>query len=91
FLADGRAGLSLHRAGRLEEAAELLDSAEASYTGDFLEEDLYADWAVSLREEVRAAYIAVAGALARRDGLHWPHRDGLKWPHPPSGFLSFVS
>ena len=34
------------------------------YTGDFLEEDAYEDWAVALREEARATYTAVARALA---------------------------
>jgi len=64
FLEDARAGLSRYRAGRLEDAVQLLERAEAAYTGDFLEEDLYEDWAVSLREEARAAYVAVASALA---------------------------
>lgn len=38
--------------------------AEALYAGDFLEEDPYEDWAVSLREQARAAYRAVAMTLA---------------------------
>ncbi len=32
--------------------------------GDFLEEDVYAEWAISLREQARAAFIAVARGLA---------------------------
>src|SRR4030095_14892354 len=36
-----------------------------TYTGDFLEDDPYEDWAVSLREEARAVYLAVARTLAR--------------------------
>ncbi|MCI0547601.1 MAG: bacterial transcriptional activator domain-containing protein, partial [Candidatus Rokubacteria bacterium] len=42
-----------------------LSAAEARYTGDFLEEDLYADWSASLREEARATYVSVARALAK--------------------------
>ncbi len=38
-------------------------AAEALYTGDFLEEDAYEDWAVSLREQARAAYFAIARNL----------------------------
>lgn len=64
FLADARAGLARYRAGRLGEDVEWLEQAEAAHTGDYLEEDLYEDWAVTLREEARAAYIAVASALA---------------------------
>jgi DNA-binding SARP family transcriptional activator len=40
------------------------ESAEALYAGDFLEEDPYEDWAVGLREEAQATYIAVARTLA---------------------------
>jgi DNA-binding SARP family transcriptional activator len=63
FLDDAEAGVSLYRAGRRDEAVGLLEAAEAAYEGDFLEEDLYEDWAVSLREEARAAYVAVCRAL----------------------------
>jgi DNA-binding SARP family transcriptional activator len=64
FLAQANAGLSLLRAGRADDAHELLESAESLYTGDFLEENPYDDWAVPLREEARAAYISMAGTLA---------------------------
>jgi len=56
FLAAVTAGLAGKR-GELEDA-------EALYSGDFLEEDAYEDWAVPLREEVRGLYIRVARALA---------------------------
>ena len=41
-----------------------LEAAEALYGGDFLEEDLYEDWAVGLREEAQATYISIARSLA---------------------------
>lgn len=47
------------------DAQELLETAEAAYAGDFLEEDLYEDWSAALREEARAAYVAVAKVLAK--------------------------
>jgi DNA-binding SARP family transcriptional activator len=46
------------------EAIELLEAAESAYGGEFLEEDAYEEWASPLREEARAAYVAVAGRLA---------------------------
>jgi DNA-binding SARP family transcriptional activator len=49
---------------RSAEAMERLRAAEALYAGDFLEEDVYEDWAVPLREEARAAYVRVAKDLA---------------------------
>ncbi|MDQ2586896.1 BTAD domain-containing putative transcriptional regulator [Saccharothrix yanglingensis] len=57
FLADARAGLT-------GGPAALLASAETAYTGDFLEEDPYADWAAELREDARLTYLQVASALA---------------------------
>jgi DNA-binding SARP family transcriptional activator len=64
FLSDAAAGLSLARDGDDDGAIELLQAAEVRYAGDFLEENPYDDWAVPLREEARAAYVAVAVALA---------------------------
>jgi ATP/maltotriose-dependent transcriptional regulator MalT/DNA-binding SARP family transcriptional activator len=63
FLYRADQGLKLHREGSAD-AAPLLEAAETAYSGDFLEEDRYEDWASSLREEVRAAYVEVARALA---------------------------
>jgi DNA-binding SARP family transcriptional activator len=42
----------------------LLAEAEATYAGDFLEEDPYEDWAAAVREEAQATYLGVARALA---------------------------
>ncbi|MEU4392816.1 tetratricopeptide repeat protein [Kribbella sp. NPDC023855] len=59
FLHDARAGLDGNNLARLR-------SAEAAYSGDFLEEDVYADWAAGMREEARALYVRVARVLAER-------------------------
>ena len=42
----------------------MLEAAERAYAGDFLEDEPDAEWAVALREEARAAYLAVAELLA---------------------------
>src|SRR5581483_5877402 len=61
FLEAGNEGLRLRR----DDAARArLESAEAMYLGEFLDEDLYEDWATPLREELRAMYLAVTTALA---------------------------
>jgi DNA-binding SARP family transcriptional activator len=73
FLADAAAGLRLLREGHIEEGTDLLVEADAAYAGDFLEEDVYEDWAISRREEARAAYVGVARTLAHeaiRGGDH---------------------
>jgi DNA-binding SARP family transcriptional activator len=64
FLAQARAALRAETEGRAQ-ARAMLEAAEAVDTGDFLEEDLYEDWAAATREEARAVYLAVARALAR--------------------------
>lgn len=64
FLDRAATGLALHRSGRPAEARPLLVAAERAYSGEFLEEDPYEDWAVALREEARAAYLGVVAALA---------------------------
>lgn len=64
FLTEAAAGIALLRRGRTQEAREVLAAAEASYAGDFLEEDLYEDWSTALREAARATYIVVARSLA---------------------------
>jgi DNA-binding SARP family transcriptional activator len=63
FLRTAGEGLQLARKGD-PTAGEQLAAAEAAYTGDFLEENLYEDWAAPLREEARALYIDVARTLA---------------------------
>jgi DNA-binding SARP family transcriptional activator len=65
FLEGAAQGLALRRADGAE-AEGALAGAEALYTGEFLEEDAYEDWALGLREEVRATYLEVVLALAGR-------------------------
>jgi DNA-binding SARP family transcriptional activator len=64
FLDDASAGLRARDEGDVAGAVPLLKRAEAAYAGDFLEEDLYEDWSVVLREEARTTYVSVAMALA---------------------------
>jgi ATP/maltotriose-dependent transcriptional regulator MalT/DNA-binding SARP family transcriptional activator len=64
FLTDFHEGLSRLRDGRAEDALPALEAAEASYGGEFLPDELYADWAASPREEARTVYAAVLHALA---------------------------
>ncbi len=59
------AGAIAHRKdGPFPAALDALAYAEGSYVGDAFPEDPYEDWAVSLRERARAAYISVARTLA---------------------------
>jgi ATP/maltotriose-dependent transcriptional regulator MalT/DNA-binding SARP family transcriptional activator len=64
FLDDVRKGRSLIAAGDRDRGLALLKAAEERYLGDFLEEEPYADWTLSLREEARSEYLSVAERLA---------------------------
>jgi DNA-binding SARP family transcriptional activator len=63
FLAAAGEALELRRKGD-SGALDRLAAAEALYTGDFLEEDAYEDWAIGLREESLAVYTQVVRLLA---------------------------
>jgi DNA-binding SARP family transcriptional activator len=63
FLAQAEAALALARRGGPQDAVAALLVAEAAYAGDFLEEDLYEEWAVGPREQARAVYLSVVRAL----------------------------
>lgn len=65
FVRRGRAALvDLPRRPGAEEHLPALEAAERLYSGDFLEEDRYEDWATPLREEAKAVYLEVCRALA---------------------------
>ena len=64
FIAEAAAAERAERNGDRTAARHHLERAEGLYAGDFLEEDPYEDWAVGLREEAQATYIAVARKLA---------------------------
>jgi len=64
FFEHAEKGLALRERAQGQEARAQLDAAETAYLGDFLEEDLYEDWAAPVREEARTLYVTVAAALA---------------------------
>jgi ATP/maltotriose-dependent transcriptional regulator MalT/DNA-binding SARP family transcriptional activator len=71
FLATTSDGLAGLRRGDVAGALAMLNTATAAYTGDFLEENPYDDWAVAVREEARAAYVSALRLMAR----HAPDAD----------------
>ncbi|MFN2389360.1 MAG: tetratricopeptide repeat protein [Actinomycetota bacterium] len=79
FLEEASSGLALWAEGRLHEATPRLREAESIYAGDFLEEDAYEDWAVALREEARAAYVAVVRTLAEAAAAQKDHESAARF------------
>jgi DNA-binding SARP family transcriptional activator len=78
FLAEATDGLQL-RADGSPGSTERLEHAFALYRGDFLPEDPYADWAVSLREEARALASEIAYALARKAETAGRHDEAARF------------
>ncbi|MEV0968328.1 BTAD domain-containing putative transcriptional regulator [Microtetraspora glauca] len=60
FLEEAEHGLRLGKHGRA-----VLAGVERHYTGDFLEDEPYEEWAVATRELARATYLRVVRALAQ--------------------------
>lgn len=59
-----KTGRRLESARKTAEAMAEYVSAEELYRGDFLEEDLYEDWASLQRERIRAEYLDLADRLS---------------------------
>lgn len=60
-----RAAQKLEIAGSVQEAMERYQLAEALYVGDFLEEDVFEEWASLPREKFRHAYFDIADRLSQ--------------------------
>jgi DNA-binding SARP family transcriptional activator len=67
FLAAASAAQQAYHDG-LADAVQQLRAADELYQGEFLADDPYEDWVQPLRDEAKAAYIAVLRALAARTG-----------------------
>lgn len=63
FLLAAEHGLRLLRDGGAEQARTVLTDACRLYTGEFLGDEPYDDWAVPAREEARAVYLRVVRTL----------------------------
>ena len=68
FLSATADGLECVRRTDIARGLPILSAAGAAYAGEFLEENPYDDWAVPVREEARAAYVAALRLLARHAG-----------------------
>lgn len=73
FLEDARRGRRLMLGGDRDRGRNLLLVAEERYSGEFLEEEPYADWAISLREEARTEYLQIARLLAEASSEEGDH------------------
>jgi ATP/maltotriose-dependent transcriptional regulator MalT/DNA-binding SARP family transcriptional activator len=67
FLETATQGMKLMPGAERDRGLVILESAEAMYLGDFLEEHPYEDWSVGLREEAKALYVNIASVLAEAD------------------------
>ena len=78
FLREAKTGQDLLRQGRQSEGLAHLHAAEERYVGEFLEEEPFADWAISLREQARSEYLTVASYLAEAAGDDGDHEGAAR-------------
>jgi len=57
-------GRKLEREKKIDAAMKEFEQAESLYQGDFLEDQLYEDWALARRETLKDTYLLVIGKLA---------------------------
>lgn len=76
-----RLARSLESAGQSSEARREFEKAEELYTGDYLEEDMYEDWTLVRREELRDMYLEVLGRLAHLTRAEGLHSDVIRYCH----------
>ncbi len=74
-------GCALDAEARSAEALECLRKAEALYRGDYLEEDMYEDWTVIRREELRDLYLDTLHRLAQLALRENAHADVIQYCH----------
>lgn len=79
FEARWRSGWRLGRAGYTSEAIYEYEQAEALYSGDFLEDDPYADWTLLRREALRDAYSTILTMLAQMAIASGDHTGAIMW------------
>lgn len=60
-----QSAIRFERAGHLQQAIPLYEQAEFLYRGDLLEEDLYEEWTLLRREEIKDAYLTILDKLSR--------------------------
>lgn len=76
-----RRGCALQVQGRLDEARSELTRAEELYVGDYLEEDLYEDWTIIPREELRDIHLDLLQRLAELAARDLDHAGVIRYCH----------
>lgn len=65
FIQSYQAGLEFERQGKFAEAIREYQLADGLYQGDFLEDDLYEDWPILQRENLKDSYLIILDRLSR--------------------------
>jgi DNA-binding SARP family transcriptional activator len=81
FLECWRKARDYERRDLIAEARESYADAEELYVGDYLEDDLYEDWTIIRREELRDIYLEILGKLAQLAHEEAAHADVIRYCH----------
>ncbi len=76
-----RAGRQAELRGDIEVARVAYRTVEALYAGDFLEEDIYDDWTIIRREQLRDMYLDAVSRLADFAVTAGDHREAIRYCH----------
>jgi DNA-binding SARP family transcriptional activator len=81
FITCWRDARECERQGRFGAALELYREAERMYVGDYLENEVYDDWTIIHREELRDLFLDVLGRLAQLACDDGAHQDVIRYCH----------
>jgi DNA-binding SARP family transcriptional activator len=76
-----RRGARAEALGDTGSARAAYREAEALYAGDFLEEDIYDDWTIIRREQLRDTYLDAVSRLAELAVMSGDHREAIRYCH----------
>jgi DNA-binding SARP family transcriptional activator len=81
FLHHYRQARSYEQQGEVQMAERHYRRAEELYLGDYLEEDMYEEWTILRREELKDIYLDILGKLAAMSYKSKAHADAIRYCH----------
>ena len=72
-------GQELAASGRLEDALQAYEQAEALYQGDYLRDDLFLEWTATTRERLREAHLSMLADVGRPCALLCETNEEARW------------
>lgn len=81
FMRRWKQGKLLEQAGDMARAGQEYELAATLYTGDLLEDDLYEDWTIVSREQLKDIYLELMEKLAHLSLASGRHQETIRYCH----------